>query len=264
MNVRSTKKRFEIPTYSDQSDISFFQESSFSADNVIPKEHVGNVQDNPLIPKQTDNQTIPLIHQRKYSKTNIDENQHITRSLLFYTDEDPISLVPEDLFDDPASEDNTTNLSSITQEPISKPTEITENEIHEVNAEKNSLDPYKNIGIMSIKKQSPAMLKKSIEEHPLTPIVEEWAKQKSNVYKTQLGYRNKMRKFIVFLIGLNVEHPTTYHLLIYKHVLSNGDNLGSSQTYMSVVRSFFKWAKSNNKYEDILQGTYDKDISTNK
>lgn len=245
MNVRSPKKTTTNSQNINQENIPDFLKRPPPAVGLIQKEHVGNIQTNPLIPKQITNQKASPIPQKKYSDN----------------DDNLLMLFPQDLFGSSISEENTASQFNMDKEPFGRPTQITDQEVQDnaisiIDSEKNNLGPYANIRIIPIKAHNKIKLKEAIERHPLTPMIEEWIKQKSDVHDTQTGYRNKMIKFIVFLIDLNVQYPTTFHLLVYKNALLSEEFRKHPRGYFSIVRTFFKWAKSKGYYEDISKWTY--------
>lgn len=252
MNVKSHRKTTVNPQIVNQGNIPDFLKRPSPTVNLIPKEHVGKVQSNKLISKQINNQTTQPIVPQKYSETNT-HNKPIP-----YDEDSSLFFFPPYLFEDSLSEEeNTAGQVNITQEPVNEPTEITNLEVP--NSEE-SIDPnlYDNIRIIPIKKHNKQKLDTAIENHPLTPIVEEWLKPKMGSKKTHNAYRYKIRVFLTFLIDLNVQYPKKSHFLLYKYALLNSKTLKQPRAIISVARIFFKWAKDKGYYENIAKETDDR------
>ena len=249
MNVKSHQKTSISPQHTNQKSLPAFLKLPPPTVNLIPKEHVGKIQSNKLMPEQIDNQTGQQITPKKYSETNTHQNQSLP---IPYNEDSSLFFFPSYLFEDFISEENTAGQVNITQEPVNEPTEITDRKVQD-NKENVAHKPHNNIGIIPIRQHDRQKLDKDIENHPLTPIIEEWLKQRGGNKGTLNSYRYKIRVFLTFLIDLNVQYPERSHFLLYKHALIRSNTLQQPAAILSAAKTFFKWAKSKGYYKNIAK-----------
>ena len=249
MNVKSHRKTAVNPQIVNQDNIPDFSKLPSPTVNLIPKEHVGKIQSNKLMPERINNQTDQQIALKKYSETNTHQNQSFP---IPYDEDSSLFFFPPYLLDDSISEENTAGQVNITQEPVNEPTEITNRKAQD-NKENVSHKTYDNICIIPIKKHDKQKLDKAIENHPLTPIIEEWLKQRGGNKGTRNSYRYKIRVFLTFLIDLNVQYPKRSHFLPYKRALLRSNTFQQPGAIISATKTFFKWAKSKGYYKNIAK-----------
>lgn len=254
MNVKSHRKTTVNPQIVNQDNIPDFSKCPSPTVNLIPKEHVGKIQSNKLMPEQINNQTDQPISPQKYSETNTHHNKSLPIS---YDEDSSLFFFPTYLLEDSTSEENTASQPHITQKPVSESTEITNQEVQ--NSEESiDLNLYDNIRIIPIKEHNKQQLQKAIANHPLTPIVEEWLRQRNINKATYNAYRYKISVFITFLIDLKVQYPKRFHFLLYKYALIKSNTLKHPRAIISAARTFFKWAKDKGYYENIAKETDDR------
>lgn len=154
---------------------------------------------------------------------------------------DPFDQLSEDLFDNPDKEYHNNTQSQTSNQ---------------------SKTEHENLPIYRPKyyKRSPLMIMVDdykIDFHILAPIFYDW--MASNERLGQQAQRKReydIRNLIKFLIDNNIQHPTTDHILAFIKYniepLEVHENI--KKVHVSHICIFFRWAKSNNRYNNIMEG----------
>ena len=264
MNVRNPRKRVPTAKGKQNKNLSDLPTEPLAVNNVIPKQHVGIDQANQLkFNQETDRIFSPIGRQTYF---NEEDDFSIPFKTYIRIDEDPFEFLTEDLFDTPISEDDISIQPEINKESVNEPNEevdwVTFSELFQSNESTPSpKEAPKKRARVSTRKKECKYSNDAVENHPLTPIINEWLKQLNLNKQRRSSKRSIINRFIKFLVDKKVDAPAKKDVLLYDKFVRTDKLFAYSNVYMSVVRAFFRWANSASLYEDIAKGT-EKRIST--
>lgn len=264
MNVQDPKKRFESPR-GNRNDTSISQVPTLPVGNAIPKEHVGAGQNNQLQFNRTNDRTSFSISEKNSFNINTNQNSFITSGWQLDAYDETFDLAGDDLFDILYPEP-TPLLKNVPE------TQGSANESHQgipvpMPIPKRTISNYKKRklrnGFCGGIVYRPEIEAQQINNHPLAPLVDEWADQTNGTERTRMSRISLLNRFLRFLVANNVDYPVSTHISKYIEEVNNNPLLGSDQNvYIFAVGRFFRWAAKNNKYRDIV-GNLITDLDSN-